>query len=239
VTNNAEQTGTPFEYGMVLDGATNQTSPAHIQADAYHIDGGAAKVTAATWEFWVKADSSSTGNRGALYGEFPAGTYSETRHYVNLHGIGTNTRFANYDLHPTSDGMAESDSPLFETSTFEQIVVTKDGDTVKFYKNGIQVGSTKTNSETYLGEAPNVTYFGKRETNSGDYETFDGQFCIIRVYEKALTAAEVQRNYNAEAGTAIPVANISRDPVDMATIGADTALALPALLRGLHAQSHT
>ena len=185
-----------------------------------------AKVTAATWEFWLKADNGglpTSVERGALYGEFPAGTLNRTRHYLRLEGIGTGTRSALYDEYKDTGGteMGPSDGPLFETSTFTQIVVTKDGDTMTFYKDGVQVGATKTSTESFHPTdnpaAPTLTYFGMREASNGNNESFDGQFNIIRVYDTALTPAEIEGNFDSETigggGDAIP------EPATMCALG--------------------
>jgi hypothetical protein len=82
---------------------------------------------------------------------------------------------------------------------FTQLVVTKSGNTLTFYKNGVQVGATKTNSETYSGGAITAAYFGYRfpNTTAGTTEAFDGQFNVIRVYDGVLSAAQVLQNYNS------------------------------------------
>jgi len=196
IIQNLPQAGTPYEYGVVL----NDTSQTYIQANTYQIAGGTNKATSATWEYWLRADSGVTGNRGALYGEFAAGATNNTRHYLRLEGIGTGTRTALYDEFPPSGNSAMSDSQLFDTSAFTQVVVTKSGNTMTFYKDGAQVGSTKSHSETFSGSAVQ-TWFGGRNAQN---ESFDGQFNIIRVYDAVLTPAEVQGNYNAELGIAPP-----------------------------------
>lgn len=192
ITQNGGKIGTPYEYGVVL----NDTSQTYITANTYQIAEGTNKVTAATWEFWLRADSGVTANRGALYGEFPAGATSNTRHYLRMNGIETETRFVNYDEFGGGGGGADSDSPLFDTSVFTQIAVTKSGNTVTFYNDGLPVGSTETSSEAYFGGAITQTLFGQRA--GGQNESFDGQFNIIRVYDAVLTPAEILGNYNAD-----------------------------------------
>jgi len=192
VTRNSGQAGTPYEYGIVLTG-NDQT---HIQADTYQIAGGTNKVTGATWEFWLRADRGIKVNRGALYGEFPASN-EHTRHYLRLDGIGSSTRALRYDEFSPSGGSATSDSQLHETGVFTQIVVTKSGDRMAFYKNGVAAGAVKSHSETYSGGAIVQTLFGKRASQN---ESFDGQFNIIRVYDRALKPSEVKANYQTERG---------------------------------------
>jgi len=67
-----------------------------------------------------------------------------------------------------------------------------------FYKDGLQVGGTKSHSESYSGPSPNRTFFGKREASNGNNESFDGQFNVIRVYDAVLTPAEILQNYNSD-----------------------------------------
>ena len=190
VTANAGQAGTPYEYGVSLNGA----SETHIEANTFNVQGGVDKATNVTWEFWLRADSAVLLGRGALYGEFAAGTVIESRHFLRLDGIGTATRTAFYDEFPPSGGGATSDPQLFDTGTFTQIVVTKDGDTMTFYRDGAQVGATKNIAETFAGSVAQ-TWFGGRNSQN---ESFDGQFNIIRVYDTVLAPAEVLANYNAE-----------------------------------------
>jgi len=193
VTQNVAQVGTPFEYGVVLTGDLSTKS--HISTD-YRIGGGVNKVTSATWEFWLRADSGATQNRGALYGEFADSTVDHARHFLRLQGINTATRNALYDEFTPSGGSATSDAGLFDTATFAQIVVTKNGDTLTFYQNGVQVGATKSSSETYTGNAITRTLFGLRG-GSPNNESFTGQFNIIRMYDSVLTSDQVLQNYNA------------------------------------------
>ncbi len=195
VTQNVPQIGTPYEYGVVL----NDTLQTHIAANTYQIGGGVNQVTAATWEFWLRADSGVTSNRGALYGEFEA-SGTNVRHYLRLEGINTGTRNASYDEFPPSGGNAISDAQLFQTGEFTQIVVTKSANTLTFYQNGTQVGSTKSHSETFSGGTITQTLFGQRAAQN---ESFDGQFNIIRVYDSALSSAQVARNFLAETPTNI------------------------------------
>lgn len=134
---------------------------------------------------------------GVVQNATQAGTTNQTRHYLRLGGIDTDTRTVSYDEYPPSGNAVTADSPLFDTGTFSQLVVTRSGDdTMTFYKDGVQVGSTKNHSETLSGSVAQ-TWFGGRNTQN---ESFDGEFCIIRVYETVLTGAEVLENYTTEIG---------------------------------------
>lgn len=77
-------------------------------------------------------------------------------------------------------------------NTFNHIVATKSGSLVTIYLNGNVVISkdhgsalTQTNNELYLG------------AYDGSSNFFGGHIAKVRVYNRALSATEVQRNYNA------------------------------------------
>jgi len=211
VVQNVGESG-PYDYGVVLTGHASTKS--HITT-SYQVGGGVNKVTDATWEYWLKADSGPYYDRGSLYGEFQSsGDY--TRHYLSLQGIGTGTRRSAYDEYPPGGGGASSDSPLFDTGAFTQIVATKDGNTMTFYKDGVQVGAQKTHSETYGSGGITQTLLGVRANGN---ESFVGQFNVIRVYDVGLTPTEVQGNYYAELGITPPPPPIKIDP---STLSAST-----------------
>jgi hypothetical protein len=198
VMQNGAQIGTPFEYGVVLTGTSGTRS--HISTD-YRIGGGGGvnKVTAATWEFWLRADTGTNGN-ATLYGEVPGTNNDDVRHHLTLLGIGTDTRRGGFDEFRPSGGFVASDAQLFETAEFAQIVVTKNVNTLTFYKDGFQVGTTKSNSETYSGSAVVSTFFGLRGNliiSPNTSNVLGGQFNIIRMYDAVLTSDQVLQNYNA------------------------------------------
>ncbi len=194
VVQNPSQAGTPFAYGVVLTG--HDSTKSHIST-SYQIGGGVDKVAASTWEYWLRTDSGPYVDRGALYGEFDD-SGDPTRHYLRLGGIGTDTRNVSYDEWPPSGGNVVSYSPLFDTGTFTQIVVTRSGDdTMTFYRDGVQVGIVQSHAETYAGGDITQTLLGIRPNGNS---SFAGQFNIIRLYDVVLSAADVLENYTTEIG---------------------------------------
>lgn len=84
---------------------------------------------------------------------------------------------------------------------WHQIVLTYNGSVCKGYIDGVFKGSVNTGWSTPL---PFYMNFGYADTTShGDGTNFDGRFGIMRVYNKALTDAEVLSNYNSTLSTIV------------------------------------
>ena len=184
VVANAGQAGTPFAYGVPLTSA----SLTRIEANTYFIAGGTNYVAAATWEFWLRLDANAA-DSGALYGEFRSTAQSSTRHFLRPFPSSGDVDF---DEYTPSGGYAPSGNGCFTAGVFLQLVITKNDTTVSFYTNGT-LFATGTSSEKYTAASCTRTYFGVRpmSTPAGT----DGQFNIIRVYDRALSDAEVLQNY--------------------------------------------
>ena len=84
------------------------------------------------------------------------------------------------------------------------------GTQYSFYINGTQVGTTTTLSPAQTNFTSNNFYFGARHTNAGtgatdklNSSTAANQpvFYQMRLYNKALSTAEITQNYNAIKGT--------------------------------------
>ncbi len=93
---------------------------------------------------------------------------------------------------------------------WHQIVLTYNGSVCKGYLDGIYKGSV--NVSFYSPQDITGTFymnFGYRDTtNQGDGSDFDGRFGIMRVYNTALTDAQVLSNYNSTVST---IVNITTD----------------------------
>ena len=199
VTNNAGQAGTPFAYGVFLKSTQPPVANGintFISAANFHLNGptnilGVAsatnKVTAATWEFWMLINTNAN-DSGYLYGEYPGGSFAS--HYFK---VVPSAGSVSYDEFNPTGGSFDSPINSYTAGQFSQLVVTKNGDTVNVYRNGVLFG-TGTESETYTSGTPNnTTCFGMRlgTSNVGT----DGQFCVLRVYNTALSDAQVAQNY--------------------------------------------
>jgi len=79
------------------------------------------------------------------------------------------------------------------TDVYLHIVATADGSTMRLYENGVQV-STQSQTINPASNSTNV-YIGRGPSS----QFFPGDIASTRVYNRALTAAEVAQNYNAQS----------------------------------------
>ena len=103
---------------------------------------------------------------------------------------GTNFIFRTMGLSTSSFNIASS---LFSANSWNHIVCTYTSGTKRIYLNGIQVGVATGLTGTISTNA-NGPRIGAH--SSGYY--LDGEIAASRVYNKALTAAEVTQNFNAQ-----------------------------------------
>jgi hypothetical protein len=99
---------------------------------------------------------------------------------------------------------------ITESNTVRQWIFVINGTQASLFLNGSQVGSTDTTSNQTLF-ATNNFYFGARHNNDGigfGGDTLNNSdsalypvFYQMRVYNKALSGAEITQNYNAVKGT--------------------------------------
>jgi len=83
------------------------------------------------------------------------------------------------------------------TGSWYQIVMTYSGDTLTGYINGIEGGNTNDLLKQYPGN-PSFMFIGDTEpTNFGTGLPFNGRVSNVKLYNRALTDAEVLQNYNA------------------------------------------
>ncbi len=78
------------------------------------------------------------------------------------------------------------------SNTFLHIVATADGSNVRLYQNGVLVN---TSSQTVVPETNIRDVLIGRDWQS---EFFPGNLALTRLYNKALSATEIQQNYNAQ-----------------------------------------
>ena len=103
---------------------------------------------------------------------------------------GTNFIFRTMGLSASSLNIASS---LFSANSWNHIVCTYASGTKRIYLNGIQIGIATGLTGTISTNA-NGPRIGAH--SSGYY--LDGEIAASRVYNKALTAAEVTQNFNAQ-----------------------------------------
>ena len=88
---------------------------------------------------------------------------------------------------------------------WHQIVLTYNGTVCKGYIDGVYKGSVNVAWDSPMNTSqPFYMNFGYQDiTNQGDGSYFDGRFGIMRVYNTALTDAQVLSNYNSTAPTIV------------------------------------
>ena len=127
-----------------------------------------------------------TGTSGRTYSAIIGGLERSTEFF-----IGKNTGNTNIGV---QDGNYYSDfvtgSNAFD-GNWHQIVYSYDNGTGKIYLDGVL---KNTNSFTKCNDAEEIIIGG--ETESGGYY-FDGNISLVSFYNRVLTAAEIQQNFNA------------------------------------------
>jgi hypothetical protein len=77
---------------------------------------------------------------------------------------------------------------------FYHIVATDDKTTVRLYLNGIQVASRASATALNYSGQPTIGQFG------GNNAVTNGEIPVVKIYNKALSASEIQQNFNAVRG---------------------------------------
>jgi Concanavalin A-like lectin/glucanases superfamily/Calx-beta domain len=136
-----------------------------------------------TLELWVKADSFSPTSESffAGYGNF--GTSSQTYHL----GTSGSTLF-------WSQWGTGITGPTLSPGQWYHVAVTNVGNAATLYVNGAAVGS---NAVTISTPANSPFYIGRIPGTLGDTRKLDGEVDEVTVYNRALSAAEIQSIYLA------------------------------------------
>jgi len=97
---------------------------------------------------------------------------------------------------PSTNVVIEPSSTVsLSLSTWYNFSITKSGTSFTFYSNGASLGSA-TNSSLI----PNAAAPLRIGTGEGSSPYFNGQISTVRIYNRALSAAEVLQNFNAMRG---------------------------------------
>ncbi len=148
-----------------------------------------------TFSGWMKMEG-STGNVQQLF-ETPTDNGGEV--YLETDG---NTPFT-MQFHITDDSgtdhMIDTSPQTFDVDEWHHFAATYDGSTQKLYVDGSQVASTSWSGTFTMTETAEKKVLGI--DNDLTIQPFDGKFDEIRIYDRALTGAEVNHLYtNAVPG---------------------------------------
>lgn len=101
-------------------------------------------------------------------------------------------------LHTRIDGeTASSPSNVWNFNEWVYVAITFENQSVKYYVNGASVGSSSISKTSITYDANNPVVIG---TNAAGGEPFEGKLGYIKIYNRALTATEIQKNFNAQRG---------------------------------------
>ena len=142
--------------------------------------------TAVTFETWFK-HTYSAGYKGLI----DKGRDDYEGYSLNIDEISRKTRFK---VRVGSSNKSVSCSTEYVDDVWNHVVGTYDGTDLKIYLNGSLDGTT--NAPGTMGSNTIDVRIGS--TNDG--LVYDGNIAISRIYNRALTAAEVLQNYNATKG---------------------------------------
>jgi hypothetical protein len=117
--------------------------------------------------------------------------------YTN--GFFISAYFATGGLGYVGAGIIEPSSPhgqslQYDTSKYNYFVVTRSGTTHTIYLNGSGTSASKTGSGAALGTADMAigSWYGATAS-----QRFTGEIPVVKIYNRALTAAEVDQDFNA------------------------------------------
>jgi hypothetical protein len=117
--------------------------------------------------------------------------------YTN--GFFISSYFATYGVGYVGAGIIEPNSPhgqalQYDTSKYNHFVVTRSGTTHTIYLNGSTNSVSKTGSSAALGTAEMAIGAWHGSTSS---QRHTGEIPVVRLYNRALTADEVQQNFES------------------------------------------
>ena len=187
-------TGTFFNYTTPV---SDELSISFNNTTQYVSFGNAASFTpdstgGLTIEAWINPASFGGSSLGRIFDKQNAGAgyvlFLDNSTVANGLRYGTQTVTAAVD--------ADSVANVITLSTWQQVAVTQLGSLVTFYVNGNLV---KVSSLAF--PFPTVTSRTVYIANRGDtLRGFDGKISSVRYYNRSLSAAEIQRNFNALRG---------------------------------------
>ena len=147
--------------------------------------------SALTLEMWTYA---ATDNGGLIVEEgSPSldGGWYDTQQEIDA-GI-VNMRVWNFSA---------TNAGTYSRSTWNQTVLTYDGTTLRTYINAVAGGTTTGTRQTPWANGYNLYYalMASSFTNMGDNSYLAGRWSVFKLYNRALSSAEVTQNYNALRG---------------------------------------
>ena len=139
-----------------------------------------------TWEIFYRSNSSDTFSQYGRILDFGDTTIS----------LGTAVSYQ-LRMWTNAGGSRSTESALNgvgQDNTWHHIIYSYDGSTTAFYFDSVYQNGYAKSGALNGGSSADLTI------GNGDAYLFNGDIAVVRVYNKALTASEVQQNFNALRG---------------------------------------
>jgi hypothetical protein len=181
--NNGVVTGTTLATGISGSGKSfNGTSDYIVVTDSPSL-----RISNYTAEVWIKPNGVPNETWKGIIGK-PGRNFNI---WLN------NTGYIHHKFHSsisTNDGI-DTPAGLIVWDSWNHIVITNDGTTAKTYINGIEAATGSSNGSQVIDN--NALYIG-RNLDGAASNYFNGVIDEPRIYNRALSAAEILSQYNAQ-----------------------------------------
>lgn len=141
-----------------------------------------------TLESWFRPDPQYSGSSSAVI--IRAGGGSDEMYSIFW---SNSTRLIGYEWYDGTYKSVSTPALLVSTIFGNHIAITKNDTQLTIYFNGLQVSST---TVTAPSASQFSNFFIGNNTNNS-IQKFNGDISVVKVYNRALSAAEVLQNYNA------------------------------------------
>ncbi|MHA2365737.1 MAG: LamG-like jellyroll fold domain-containing protein, partial [Candidatus Hodarchaeales archaeon] len=115
---------------------------------------------------------------------------SDAVNYISMYANGS----VGYNCEPPQSSMdsVQSNVNLLTPGEWIHLAVTRHGNNITFYKNGIQFGQKQVFNKSYTGSTPTLAAIGARVyQNTWNNLNFDGAIDDVKIYNRSLTADEI------------------------------------------------
>jgi len=205
-SNNGTRLGNTTLANMYTTDRNSQSNKAMSfdgSSDYVNIDGIVADVasdTAGTWTAWVKPDSGARGTTQQImsFGDTNANTKIDF-----FQSGGVDFLYAGARETGTNQWRVLTSANPFSTNTWTHVALVQDGTSPVIYIDGVAVAQTFdfTTDKTYWNNnlsGLDTARIGNLNFDSGgEAQWFDGDIADVRIYNRALSAAEIQTLYEA------------------------------------------
>lgn len=188
LTNRVTVTANSLTYGANNIFTYNGTSDYVSVADNDLLN-----LTNITMEAWVRFNNSASGSRIIFLGKGDGANHPTTEYWLEKTASDVFSVYISVGV-LNSGGVNFYTNFTISPNTWYHLVGTFDGSVVRGYVNGVE------NSSSYSlpGSIPNTAFqysVGRMGSYNGLYH--NGDIAVNRLYNRALTAAEVTQNFNA------------------------------------------